>query len=157
MTKPTDSDAFRAVMGRFASGVTVVSTEHGGSVHGMTANAFLSVSLEPALVLVSVDHRAKMYELLEQTGSYGVSMLSAEQQTHSDHFAGRETGLEPEFEVLGGVPVLRGALAQLTTRVVDAHRAGDHTLFIGEVQQLVYAEGAPLLYFQGKYGRLSTS
>ena len=146
---------FRAALGRFASGVTVITTAVGDAVYGMTASAFISVSLEPPLVLVSVDRGAHMYAHLERTKRYGVSVLSAEQTIHSNHFAGWEQpDFSPEFLWLDGVPVLEGAISTMATNVVAIHEAGDHSLFVGEVTQLSYSDDAPLLYFGGKYGAL---
>ena len=146
---------FRAALGRFASGVTVITTAVGEDVFGMTASAFMSVSLEPPLVLVSVDRRANMHSYLQQTKRYGVSVLSIQQRVHSNHFAGWEQpDFEPEFRWLNGVPVLAGAISTLTTKVANVHEAGDHSLFVGEVTHLNFTDEAPLLYFSGKYGAL---
>lgn len=93
---------FRQVLGHFATGVTVITTVHEGCVHGMTANAFCSVSLEPPLVLVSVDNRSHMYRLLRQSGRYSVSVLARGQEMLSRHFAGRpQEGLQLPFELAG--------------------------------------------------------
>lgn len=151
---------FRKALGRFASGVTVVTTvreegAHEESMHGMTANAFVSVSLDPPLVLVSVDNRSRMRELLTESGRYGVNILSREQEAFSQHFAGRpKEGLEIPLIRKEGMPLLEGAIAHLVCKVVDTHLAGDHTLFIGEVEHLEYADGAPLLFYSGDYGCL---
>lgn len=148
---------FRAALGRFVSGVTVVTTVVDDAVFGMTASAFVSVSLDPPLVLVSVDRHAHMHEYLKQTKRYGVSVLGAEQAIHSNHFAGWEQpDFAPEFRWLNGVPVLAGAISTLATNVVAVHEAGDHSLFVGEVTELSYTDDAPLLYFVGKYGALSS-
>ena len=155
MIPPTDPHAFRDTLGRFASGVTVVTTVVSGEVHGMTANAFVSVSLNPPLILVSVDNRAKMFDLLGESGRYGVSILSKEQEVFSNHFAGWVQEVEPEFTWQLETPLLKGAVAHIVADVKDVHPAGDHTLFVGEVQHLDAFDGEPLLYFTGKYGRLS--
>ncbi len=147
---------FRKTLGRFATGVTVVTVRLGDRVHGMTANAFLSVSLDPPLVLVSVDRRARMHGLLREAGRYGVSVLAEDQRALADHFAGRvQEGLEISFEERAGVPLLEGALAHVVARVVEAHPAGDHTLFLGEVEHLHHREGLPLLFYAGRYGRMA--
>ncbi|WP_243095095.1 flavin reductase family protein [Thermus thalpophilus] len=151
-SKPLDPRLFRQTLGRFATGVTVVSVRTGEGVHGMTANAFLSVSLDPPLVLVSVDRRARTHGLLLEAGRYGVSVLAEGQRDLSDHFAGRGVGeAQPVWREVLGVPLLEGALAHVVARVVEAHPAGDHTLFIGEVEHLGYGEGRPLLFFGGRY------
>lgn len=146
---------FRNTLGRFASGVTVVTTEIDGQIHGMTANAFMSVSLDPPLVVVSVDNRATMHKLLPQSHRYGVSILSAGQEDLSNHFARRPVeGLKIPFIEKHGVPVLDGAVAQIIAHVVEAHRAGDHTLYIGQVEHLEWTDEKPLLFFAGQYHHL---
>jgi flavin reductase (DIM6/NTAB) family NADH-FMN oxidoreductase RutF len=150
-----DEKRFREALGHFATGVTVVTTEHDGVVHGMTANGFMSVSLDPVLVLVSIARTARMHDLLEGSGSYGVSVLAQAQQGLSNHFAGRPAeGIEIPFHSVAGVPLLGGALVELAARIVDAHGAGDHTLFIGEVMQFDSQEGEPLIFHSGGYREL---
>ena len=110
----------RRTMGRFATGVTVITTELDGQVHGMTANAFMSVSLEPPLVLVSVDRRARMNRQLNVGSTYGVNVLAEGQMGLSDHFARRVVeGLdEPAFVAVRETPLIEGALAHVVARVV---------------------------------------
>lgn len=147
-----DPREFRRALGRFASGITVVTTVYEGETYGMTANAFVSVSMDPPLVLVSVDHRANMHKVLPHSGSYGVSVLTDKQEDLSQHFAGKpKEGQEIPFVWQHEMPLLEGALAHLVCRVVDAHPAGDHTLYIGEVEYLDYRDGAPLLFYTGAY------
>jgi flavin reductase (DIM6/NTAB) family NADH-FMN oxidoreductase RutF len=146
--------AFRQVMGRFATGVTVVTTVEKETVHGMTANGFLSVSLRPPLVLVSLG-RCKMNEMLPRSGRYGVSVLSHEQHHFAAHFAAQKSSpVEPTFSWHGGIPLLDGALAHLVCRVVDVHRAGDHVLWIGEVEHLDHRDDEPLLFYTGRFGTM---
>jgi flavin reductase (DIM6/NTAB) family NADH-FMN oxidoreductase RutF len=145
----------RQVMGRFATGVTVVTTTHRDTIHGMTANAFLSVSLRPPLVLVSLG-RCRMSEMLPRTGRYGVSVLASDQEHFAAHFAGqRPSPIEPKFVWHDDLPLLDGALAYVGCRVVDVHTAGDHVLWIGEVEHLHHREGEPLLFYTGRFGTLS--
>jgi flavin reductase (DIM6/NTAB) family NADH-FMN oxidoreductase RutF len=145
----------RQVMGRFATGVTVVTTLEGDVVHGMTANAFLSVSLRPPLVLVSLG-RCKMNELLPRSGRYGVSVLSHDQHHFAGHFAAQKASpVEPTFSWQDGVPLLEDALAHLVCRVVDVHRAGDHVLWIGEVEYLAHRDAEPLLFYTGRFGTMA--
>ncbi|MGI8650203.1 MAG: flavin reductase family protein [Rubrobacter sp.] len=146
---------FRRTLGLFASGITVITTKHEDQIHGMTANAFVSVSLDPPLVLVSIDNRANMLEILPKSGCYGVSVLSDEQEQMSQHFAGRPKVDEPpEFIEREGIPLLDGALAHLVCKVVEAYPAGDHTLYIGRVEYLDYHDGHPLLFYTGGYRNL---
>ena len=147
-----DPREFRRTLGRFATGVTVITTVSGETVHGMTANAFMSVSLDPPLVAVAVDHRARLHRLLEETGRYGVSILAEDQELLARHFGGRpQVSVAPRFEWQGGLPLIAGAVAHLVCRVVQAVPAGDHTLFIGQVEHLDCREGAPLLFYGGNY------
>jgi len=147
-----DPREFRRTLGRFATGVTVITTVRGETVHGMTANAFMSVSLDPPLVAVAVDHRARLHRLLEETGRYGVSILAEDQELLARHFGGRpQVSVAPRFEWHHGLPLIAGAVAHLVCRVVQAVPAGDHTLFIGQVEHLDCREGAPLLFYGGNY------
>ena len=148
--------AFRRTLGMFATGVTVITTQDADQVHGMTANAFMSVSLRPPLVLISVDRRAKMHALLNEGRRYGISVLADEQRSLSDRFAGRtsEGSEEVEFDVVHETPIVRGALAHLVARVVRSYWGGDHSLFVGQVEYARYGEGQPLLFHGGRYEHL---
>lgn len=151
-TPSFDSLVFRQCLGEFPTGVTVVTTVIDGVVHGMTANAFMSVSLDPPLVVVSVGHHAKMGQLLPRSGRYGVSILCREQEVHAMHFAGRPALESDElFTWVDGLPYLPGAVVHLGCRIVDAHEAGDHTLFIGLVEHLSRSNGEPLLFHAGGF------
>jgi flavin reductase (DIM6/NTAB) family NADH-FMN oxidoreductase RutF len=153
-----EARAMRSVLGRFCTGVTVVSTALDGEVHAMTANAFTSVSLEPPLVLVSIDRRAKMHRLLPDTQRYGVSVLAAGQERLASHFAGRPMA-DPGtlFEDVDGVPLLQGAIAHVSCRLYAAHEAGDHTLYLGCVEFLRSLPGDPLVFTSGAFGRLAAA
>ncbi len=152
--------AFRRTLGMFATGVTVITTQAktlgNDQVHGMTANAFMSVSLRPPLVVISVDRRARMHALLNEGSRYGISVLADEQRSLSDRFAGRAAGddQEVEFDVVHETPLVRGALAHLVARVVRSSWGGDHSLFIGQVEYARYGEGQPLLFHGGRYEHL---
>jgi flavin reductase (DIM6/NTAB) family NADH-FMN oxidoreductase RutF len=153
-----DSDAaleFRRTLGMFATGVTVITTLLDEKIHGMTANAFMSVSLQPPLIVISVDRRAKMNNLLREGVRFGVSVLEERQSVLSDRFAGRVTGgPEPEFELVHETPLVEGALAHLVARVVRSYWGGDHSLFLGRVEYVRYGDGTPLLFHGGGYGRV---
>jgi flavin reductase (DIM6/NTAB) family NADH-FMN oxidoreductase RutF len=156
-----DSDPsleFRRTLGMFATGVTVITTRVGEQVHGMTANAFMSVSLRPPLILISVDRRAKMNALLNEGVRYGVSVLGEGQTALSDRFAGRvrDEGPEPAFEIVHETPLVEGALAHLVARVVRSYWGGDHSLFLGQVEYVRYGKGTPLLFHGGRYERVVT-
>ena len=149
--------ALRRTLGMFATGVTVITTREGGQVHGMTANAFMSVSLEPPLVLISVDRRTKMCALLHEGRNYGVSVLCATQAALSDRFAGRAVAdtPEPRFEVIHDTPLVEGALAHFVANVNRSYWGGDHSLFLGRVEYARYSEGTPLLFHGGRYEQLT--
>lgn len=150
-----DPRQFRTTLGRFATGITVVSMRQGNEIHGITVNAFLSVSLDPPLVAVSIDKRANAHQTLLETDRFGVSVLRHDQEALSNHFAGRPVGTVPDpFEEQAGFPVVAGALAQLVCSTVDRYETGDHTLFVGRVEALTHADGIPLLYYQGRYAHI---
>ncbi len=151
--------ALRRTLGMFATGVTVITTSAHDEVHGMTANAFMSASLNPPLVLISVDRRAQMCNLLHQGDRYGVSILSEHQSELADRFAGRaDPDLpQPAFEIVRDTPLVEGALAHFVARVDRSYYAGDHSLFLGQVEYARHNEGAPLLYHGGQYERLGKS
>ncbi len=150
---------FRTALRCLAAGVTVVTTrDQEGRPAGMTASAFTSVSLNPPLVLVCVDHAATAYPAFRAHGWFAVNVLRREQETVSRRFA--ESGGDKFREVAyhegpSGLPLLDGALATLECQVVDAHEAGDHTIFIGRVEAATMDEGRPLVYFHGGYHSLT--
>jgi flavin reductase (DIM6/NTAB) family NADH-FMN oxidoreductase RutF len=160
MQEPVTPEEFRAALGRFASGITVITVDTAeGHTHGMTASAFCSVSLHPPLVLVCVDHLAETYLHLREHEKFGVSVLKEGQEAISEFFADPERNPDAAFRLgiryrpmKSGMPVLEEALANLDCRVVDAHGAGDHEIFIAEVREVSLGEGTPLLYFRGRYG-----
>ena len=148
--------ALRRTLWMFATGVTVITTREGDQVHGMTANAFMSVSLEPPLVLISVDRRTKMCGLLHEGRTYGVSVLCEAQSDLSDRFAGRQNPAapDPRFEIIHDTPLVEGALAHFVANVTRSYWGGDHSLFLGRVEYARYSEGTPLLFHGGRYERL---
>jgi flavin reductase (DIM6/NTAB) family NADH-FMN oxidoreductase RutF len=154
-----DPDSFRSVLGRFASGITVVTTRDAEQRDvGMTVSAFCSVSLDPPLVQVCVDHAASLYAALVVSTRYGVSILAAEQEALSRRFATAES--TRRFDGIGyrrgesGVLLLDDALAHLECRVVASHDTGDHTMFVGEVESATARNARPLLYYRGGYAQL---
>ncbi|GAC1458747.1 MAG: flavin reductase family protein [Ktedonobacterales bacterium] len=155
-----DLAAFRKVLGRFATGVTVVTTCQGSRRAGITVNAFCSVSLDPPLVLVCVEHRNYTHELLVESGVFAVNFLTSDQADVSRCFAGQSDVKFHEFcgvathEVATGAPVFDECLAFVDCRVVAVYPGGDHSIFIGRAEALGSAEATPLLYYRGKYGQL---
>ena len=146
--------ALRSTLGMFATGVTVITALKDEQVHGMTANAFMSVSLEPPLVLISVDRRTKMCGFLHEGMHYGVSVLCATQAALSDRFAGRSSEEEPRFAIVKETPLVEGALAHFVARVERSYWGGDHSLFLGRVEYARQNEGTPLLFHGGRYEKL---
>lgn len=154
---------FRRVLGHFATGVTVVTVRRSRDlIHGMTANAFTSVSLEPPLVLVCVDHRARSHPLLLEQERFGINVLRDNQEPLARYFADSEQDHETGGK-LGvayaaserGTPWLQDCLARLDCTLVETHPGGDHTLFIGRVEQASTGTGRPLLFYRGKFGVLA--
>ena len=148
-----DDLLFRKAMGKFATGVTVLTTIHEGDIHGMTANAFMSVSLDPKLVVISVGKYARFLDKVTQSKRFAVNILAEDQQQVSQHFAGKPQG-EVQFATLDGLPVIDGAIAQITCEVASVYEEGDHTLFIGRVTDLKLEEKNPLLFFGGQYSEV---
>ena len=156
---------FRKAMGSFATGVTVITVDYEGEVHGMTANAFASVSLDPMLVLVCVDHKARTHTHLHARKRFGVNVLAENQRAVSEYYADpnpdhryAEREARARFDrTQHGTPVLHGALAYLECRLHTAQDAGDHTIFIAEVEDVVVRAGDPLLYFRGEYRKVGAA
>lgn len=148
---------FRNAMGKFATGVVVISSCYDGQPHAMTANAFMSGSLEPALVLVSVDNKAASHEKISLGERFGISILNENQKQISNHFAGkRDENFNPEFEYIDGFPVIQNASVQVVTKLQFAYPCGDHTLFVGLVTNLKQQEDTrPLVFHCGQYGQLA--
>jgi flavin reductase (DIM6/NTAB) family NADH-FMN oxidoreductase RutF len=153
-----DPVLFRGVLGRFATSVTVLSArDAAGADHGMTASAFCSVSLEPPLVLTCVDKTASIYPTLFATDYIGISILGDHQENSSRRFADKNADRFDSLEVqrgAHGVALLRGAHAHIEARIVARHDAGDHTIFVAEVERAEALAGRPLLYYRGGYAQL---
>jgi flavin reductase (DIM6/NTAB) family NADH-FMN oxidoreductase RutF len=153
-----DPDTFRSVLGRFASGVTIATArDASGHDHAMTVSAFCSLSLEPPLVLLCIDHAASMHGLLLTHPPLGVSILSTAQEAYSRRFADTDTkSLDGVGVVRGesGVVLLEGALAHLECRLIDHCEGGDHTIFVAAVERADARQGRPLLYYRGGYAQL---
>ncbi|WP_338472411.1 flavin reductase family protein [Niallia sp. XMNu-256] len=149
-----DDRQFRNAMGKFATGVTVIATEVEDGVHGMTANAFMSVSLDPKLVVISIGEKARMLNLIKESNTFSVNILAADQQEVSMIFAGQLKDREVEFDRLDGKPVVPGAVAQIACEVSAVHVEGDHTLFIGKVTDIHLEDAEPLIFYSGRYRSL---
>ena len=159
---PIAAEAFRDALRHFPAGVTLVTIRSGAVVHGLTVSAFTSVSPDPPLIAVMIDHVHRAHTLLSAPGAvFAVNLLAAEQRELSDRFA---WGPEPERFAAGrwsvaatGAPVLEDALAWLDCRVHSRHAAGSHELYIGEVlaSAVPRPDGPPLIYWNRGYRRLA--
>jgi flavin reductase (DIM6/NTAB) family NADH-FMN oxidoreductase RutF len=160
-----DQAEFRKAMGCFATGVTIITLDLDGEIHGMTANAFASVSLDPLLLLVCVDHSARTHAHMHAKKRFGINILAENQRVISEYYArpvqgpAEQNDAEEEAgacfdRTAHGTPVLRGALAYLECRLQSTREAGDHTIFIAEVEDVVMRQGDPLLFFRGKYRKI---
>ena len=157
-----NSSEFRKAMGCFATGVTIITVDLEGEVHGMTANAFASVSLDPPLVLVCVDHKTRTHAHLHAKKRFGINVLGEDHRAVSEYYARVERSHENAEAEAGarfdrtkhGTPILHGSLAYLECRLQSAEDAGDHTIFIAEVEDVVVRDGDPLLFFRGKYRKV---
>jgi flavin reductase (DIM6/NTAB) family NADH-FMN oxidoreductase RutF len=156
-----DTVAFRHTVGTFATGVTVVTTGQDGAYHAMTANAFMSLSLEPVTVMISVEKSAHTYPVVDKCGAFTVNVLAEDQEEVSRLFASkaqqeRHDLHDTPFDIgANGVPMLKGCLAYIQCRTIEKFDAWDHTLFIGEVLEARVARDVPpLVYFRSAYRRL---
>ena len=157
-----DPEKLRSAMRAWSAGVTVVTAVYDGHKHGMTVNSFTSISLEPAMITVSLRTGTRTHELVTKSGAFGLTILSAEQADISNLFSGQVTGIEDRFSNLNtetmvtGSPLIAGGLAWLDCRVVQTFDAGMNTLFIAEVLAAQEAnDGPPLIYHNRKYWNLS--
>ena len=155
---PVDKAEFRRALGHFAAGVTVVTANFQGANSGITVTAFSSLSLEPPLVLICIDKKARMHDRLPSGGHFAVNMLADDQELVSREFASSKA--DP-FQTIGyhegatGAPLIRGAIAAVECKIVDRLEGGDHAIIIGQVEATHVREGKPLLYFRGGYGQLA--
>jgi flavin reductase (DIM6/NTAB) family NADH-FMN oxidoreductase RutF len=151
-------DDFRRVLSHFASGVTIVTTCDGEQrPTGLTASAFCSVSLDPPLILICVDHKSQSFPHLRESGRFAINILHQGHEQLSRRFAStRLDKFDGVAFTMGtvGVPLIDAALAYLECRTVSAHVEGDHTIFVGRVEAVGVGEGEPLLYYGGRYHRL---
>jgi flavin reductase (DIM6/NTAB) family NADH-FMN oxidoreductase RutF len=152
-----DASAFRSLMGRFATGVTVITAQDASGVqNGMTVSAFCSLSLEPPLVLMCIDRSASMFDLLTTCERFTVNILASDQEEIARRFATTET---TKFEGIGFSlieqdAVLDGVLAHAQCNRINSVEAGDHAIVIAEVRSATVNDGQPLLYFRGGYSSL---
>ena len=152
------SEDFKRALGRWATGVTIVTARDGDQIHGMTVSAFTEVSLVPPLVLVCCDRTSNTHVVMADGGVFAVNVLARDQEALSNRFASKKDesrrfeGLETETGATGA-PILKGTVGAFDCRVEAAHDAGDHVLYVGRVEWLrVDPAAEPLLYQSGSYG-----
>ena len=156
---PVDDAQFKLAMSHFASGVTVVTTEHEGTLYGMTVASFASLSLNPPLVLICIEKSVKSHEAIAAAEKFGVSMLAQEQSEISNRFASKK--VEDRFDGVSwsrgelGMPLLDGAICAIECRVHNQLPGGDHSIFVGEVVSVRTHEAKPLLYYRSGYRELA--
>jgi flavin reductase (DIM6/NTAB) family NADH-FMN oxidoreductase RutF len=156
---PIDDAQFKLAMSQFASGVTVVTTEHEGALYGMTVASFASLSLHPPLVLICIEKSVKSHDALAAAEKFGVSILSNDQGEVSGRFASKK--VEDKFAGVAwtrgelGVPLLEGAICTLECRLHNLLPGGDHSIFVGEVVSARTSEEKPLVYFRSGYRELA--
>ena len=155
---PIEKNELRQVMGHFATGVTIITTlTKAGQMHGLTANAFTSVSLEPPLLLISVDKKAESWPAFEESRVFTINILADDQEGLSRKFA---VSGGNKFEGVAyriganGVPILDGTLAYIECTLYAAYDGGDHSIYLGEIQQAEIHEGKPLVFYRGGYRAL---
>ena len=155
---PVSADALRNVLGRRAATVAIATARVGERVHGMTVTAFTEVSLDPPLVLVCADKASDTHPVIAAGGVFALNLLASDQAVLSNRFASKKDE-ERRFEGIAweteatGAPILPGTLGVLDCRVVAAHEAGDHVIYIGQIEAIRVAEDRePLLYHRGSYG-----
>jgi flavin reductase (DIM6/NTAB) family NADH-FMN oxidoreductase RutF len=160
-----NSEQLRNAMRFWATGITVVTAAYEGMRHGMTVSSFTSVSLEPAQVLVSLQQNTRTHDLIMRSRAFGINILNDNQKEISDKFAGRIADEENRlsqvetFKIRSNIPFIKGGMAHLECKVVTTIGSGTHTIFIGEVLEVVTSEqpAEPLIYYNRKYRTLSES
>lgn len=157
-----DHQKYRETLGNFATGVTVVTMNNGDQDHGMTVNSFASVSLDPPLVLYNADKDTDSHDFTQEAGNFAVNVLTSEQESLSNRFAGEHKEMDDPFYDIEarreatGAPIFENALAYMDCTLHESHDAGDHTIYVGRVEDLdvQHPDADPLTFFRGKYGRV---
>jgi 3-hydroxy-9,10-secoandrosta-1,3,5(10)-triene-9,17-dione monooxygenase reductase component len=154
-----DPALFRAVLGRWASGVTVITALDGGEPVGMAASSFTSLSLEPAFVLFCAAHNASAWPRIQRTRAFCVNILASDQELVSRQMAGKGDRFADITwtAAVTGSPVIDGVLGWIDCRVEAEHDGGDHVIVVGRVEAMGFTDGAPLMYFRGGYHSLDVA
>jgi len=153
----------RELMGRFATGVTVVAARHGPLLAGMTANAIATISIDPPILMASIARKAETHGAIIGSHAFSVSVLADDQQALAACFAQPTTATKLTrfcdaawHEAETGSPILEGALAYFDCRLTERHPGGDHTVFLGEIVAAGYREdAAPLIWYGSRFNRLA--
>lgn len=162
--QPVDPDHYRKAFGRWPTGVSVVTTRAGGIDHAMTVNSLTSISLEPILMMISVEREARFYDAVMEAGQWAVSLLPASARQHAAWLSTRGRPLHGQLDRVPhhageatGLPLLDEALAEFECRTTHTLDAGDHTLVVGEVVGMALSDnpGAALTYFRGAFGSIA--
>ena len=157
---PIGEDEFKAVMATRAAGVAIATSRAGDEVHGMTVTDWAGLSVSPPLVLLCADKTSNTLGMIQKSQCFAINVLAAGQEELSNKFASKKheatrfEGLQVESGCTGA-PLLTSAIASLDCEVVAAHEAGDHWIFVGQVEQVVRRAGEPLVYFGGAYQRIA--
>ncbi len=158
---PVPPKVFRNTLAKFCTGVTIITTTNQDGLHGLTVNSFTSVSLDPPLILICIQKNGLSHSTLCECEDFVVNILSKEQKELSDRFANPALDSEERFRDLNfrlsenGLPILAGNLGHLECRVVNQFEGGDHTIFMGQVENGDYSEGKqPLLFYDSGYAYL---
>jgi flavin reductase len=151
-----DARLFRRTMGAFATGVAVVTVDSNGATHAMTANAFMSGSLEPPLCVISVAKRAHTHAMILKARRFGINILGADQQDLALYFAGKKSlEVEARFQKIGETPLLQDCAARIAAKLEKECDCGDHTLFVGAVQHMDATDRPPLVYHSSAFTSLA--
>lgn len=158
-----DSEQLRRAMRAWTTGVAVVTAVHDGQRYGMTVNSFTSISLEPPMIAVTLKQLTHTHDLVDKSGEFSMTILSADQKNLSDRFAGKIPDITDRFEGVPtetlslDAPLVRGGTAYFNCRVVNSHPVGENTLFVAEVVDVRgEGEGDPLVYHNRVYWRLGS-
>jgi flavin reductase (DIM6/NTAB) family NADH-FMN oxidoreductase RutF len=156
------ADEFRAALGSWTSGVTIITSRAGEEIHGMTVSDFSGASLDPALALVCASKTSVTTGVIEKGRCFGVNVLRSDQSALSNKFASKKDEFKrfegvDFYEAETGAPLLEDALVNLDCRLVAVHDAGDHVLCVGEIESVRVNEGSPLVFFKGSYGRFDAA
>jgi flavin reductase (DIM6/NTAB) family NADH-FMN oxidoreductase RutF len=152
-----EQELFRRTMGAFATGVTLVTVEAGGAPHAMTANAFMSGSLEPPLCVISIAKRAHTHDMIRQASRFGINILGADQEDLALFFAGKKSlDVEARFRRVADTPLLQDCAARIAASLVNECDCGDHTLFLGVILHMDVSDRPPLIYHRSAFGALAT-